>query len=122
MKIAIVTGAGSGVGRAVAQAFGRDGYAVVLAGRRAAALDETAAPIGPNAFAVPTDVSDRNSVAALHPSAVNLHACDSRCVVSSNAIRGRGTCTVSSASSASQGDTLIMKVWIDQDLCTGDGL
>jgi NAD(P)-dependent dehydrogenase (short-subunit alcohol dehydrogenase family) len=65
MKIAIVTGAGSGIGRAVAQAFGRDGYAVVLAGRRASALDETAALIGPNAFAVPTDVTDRSSVAAL---------------------------------------------------------
>jgi NAD(P)-dependent dehydrogenase (short-subunit alcohol dehydrogenase family) len=65
MKVALVTGAGSGIGKSVAQAFGREGYAVVLAGRRADALNEVAKSIGPNALAVPTDVADPKSVAAL---------------------------------------------------------
>lgn len=65
MKVALVTGAGSGIGRAVALAFGRDGYQVALAGRRAAALDEVAAAIGPGALAVPADVTDPASVAGL---------------------------------------------------------
>ena len=65
MKVAIVTGAGSGIGKAVAQAFGREGYAVVLAGRRADALNEVAKTIGDNALGVATDVTDPKSVAAL---------------------------------------------------------
>ena len=65
MKVAIVTGAGSGIGKAVAQALGRESYAVVLAGRRADALDEVAKSIGGNALAVATDVTDPKSVAAL---------------------------------------------------------
>ena len=65
MKVAIVTGAGSGIGKAVAQAFGREGYAVVLAGRRADALNEAAKTIGDNALGVATDVTDPQSVAAL---------------------------------------------------------
>jgi NAD(P)-dependent dehydrogenase (short-subunit alcohol dehydrogenase family) len=69
MKVAVVTGAGSGIGKAVAQAFGRDGYAVVLAGRRAEALETVARSIGSNALAVPTDVSDPASVAKLFAAA-----------------------------------------------------
>jgi NAD(P)-dependent dehydrogenase (short-subunit alcohol dehydrogenase family) len=67
MKIAIVTGAGSGIGRAVAVALDREGYAVVLAGRRRDMLDETAAKAGAGAQAlvVPTDVSDPVSVRQL---------------------------------------------------------
>ncbi len=66
-RIAIVTGAGSGVGRAAALALARAGWAVVLAGRRKDALDETAAmaPAGARILAMPTDVSDPASVAAL---------------------------------------------------------
>ena len=69
MKVAVVTGAGSGIGKAVAQAFGRDGYAVVLAGRRADALEAVAKSIGAKALAVPTDVSDPASVAKLFAAA-----------------------------------------------------
>jgi NAD(P)-dependent dehydrogenase (short-subunit alcohol dehydrogenase family) len=64
-KVAIITGAGSGVGRAVALAFLKDGYRTVLAGRRADALEETialsGAPAG-QALAVPTDVTNQASV------------------------------------------------------------
>jgi NAD(P)-dependent dehydrogenase (short-subunit alcohol dehydrogenase family) len=67
-KAAIVTGAGSGIGRAVALALAREGYAVVLAGRRAEALDETkraAADAASRMLAVPTDVGDPVPVRAL---------------------------------------------------------
>ena len=67
-KVAIVTGAGSGVGRSVALALLRDGYAVALAGRREAPLAATAQAAGEaaaRALPVPADVSDPASVAAL---------------------------------------------------------
>jgi NAD(P)-dependent dehydrogenase (short-subunit alcohol dehydrogenase family) len=67
-KIALVTGAGSGVGRAAALALLTEGYSVALAGRRAEALQETiglAGEAGPRALAVPTDVMHPGSVAAL---------------------------------------------------------
>jgi NAD(P)-dependent dehydrogenase (short-subunit alcohol dehydrogenase family) len=67
-KIALVTGAGTGIGRAVALALMRDGYAVTLAGRRQDKLDETAAAgqaFGGRSLAVATDVSDPNSVKAV---------------------------------------------------------
>ena len=60
-KVAIVTGAGSGIGRAVALALLGDGYTVALAGRRQAALEETRALSGPaadRALVVPSDVTD----------------------------------------------------------------
>ncbi len=65
-RVAVVTGAGSGVGRASALALLNDGYAVALAGRRAEALEETAgmAKAG-RALVVPTDVREPDSVAAL---------------------------------------------------------
>lgn len=65
MKVAIVTGAGSGIGRAVALALGREGYTVVLAGRRAEALAAVAREIGSRGLAVATDIADPQSVAAL---------------------------------------------------------
>jgi len=65
-KVAIVTGGGSGIGRAVALALAGVDYAVMLAGRRLGALNETVslAP-GKSLLAVPTDVTDAKSVAAL---------------------------------------------------------
>lgn len=67
-KIALVTGAGSGVGRLSAIALLEDGWTVVLAGRRAEplqALAAEAAARGQSAVAVPTDVTDPASVQAL---------------------------------------------------------
>jgi NAD(P)-dependent dehydrogenase (short-subunit alcohol dehydrogenase family) len=67
-KIVLVTGAGSGIGRAVVLAFLRDGYRVVLAGRRMAALRETieiANTDKSRALAVSTDVTDPASVGSL---------------------------------------------------------
>ncbi len=64
-KVAIVTGAGSGIGREAALALAREGYACVLAGRRAEALEETRAQAETNALAIPTDVRDPESVGAL---------------------------------------------------------
>ena len=67
-KVAVVTGAGSGIGRAVALELLAADYRVVLAGRRADRLDETVTLAGAhasNAVAVPADVTDPASVAAL---------------------------------------------------------
>ena len=67
-KVAIVTGAGSGIGRAVAHALLGEGYAVALAGRRHEALEETAREPGPPeglTLVVPTDVRDPSSVETL---------------------------------------------------------
>jgi NAD(P)-dependent dehydrogenase (short-subunit alcohol dehydrogenase family) len=67
-KVAVVTGAGSGIGRAVSLALQAAGYSVVLAGRRGAELERTAAmarPSGGEMIAVPTDIGDPAAVRAL---------------------------------------------------------
>ncbi len=65
-KVAIVTGAGSGIGREAAAALMGAGYRVGLAGRRREPLEQTAALVeGAEALAVATDVGDPDSVAAL---------------------------------------------------------
>jgi NAD(P)-dependent dehydrogenase (short-subunit alcohol dehydrogenase family) len=61
----VVTGAGSGVGRAVATALLQNGYSVALAGRRQDALEETAQLAGGNSLVIPTDVSKPDDVKAL---------------------------------------------------------
>ena len=71
-KIAIVTGAGTGIGKAAALALLNAGYRVVLAGRRLEPLAEVIAlsGAGERALAVPTDVSDPDSVKALFEATV----------------------------------------------------
>ena len=67
-RIALVTGAGSGIGRAASLALLKDGFSVVLAGRRRDALEGTAEAgkgLGPAILVVPTDVSDPAAVTAL---------------------------------------------------------
>lgn len=70
-RIAVVTGAGSGVGRAVATELLRAGWSVALAGRRVETLEETAALVpGGAALAVRTDVSRQEDVVALFAATV----------------------------------------------------
>ncbi|MEO7413067.1 MAG: SDR family oxidoreductase [Opitutaceae bacterium] len=68
VKVALVTGSGSGIGRACAQGLLRAGFAVVLAGRRAEALTETVTESGAPAdlaLTVPTDITNEESVRQL---------------------------------------------------------
>src|SRR5437899_1153742 len=66
-KVAVVTGAGSGVGRAAALRLAQEGAALVLVGRRAEPLEETRAllPRGTEALVHPADVGDPAAVAAM---------------------------------------------------------
>jgi NAD(P)-dependent dehydrogenase (short-subunit alcohol dehydrogenase family) len=72
-RIAIATGAGSGIGRTVSMALARRGYVIALAGRRPDALSETGLMVeraGGTAFCVATDVTDPASVDALFDAVV----------------------------------------------------
>ena len=69
-RVALVTGAGSGIGRASAVALSTVGFSLVLAGRRAEPLHETAAKLDGRSLVVPTDVGDVAAVDALFDRAV----------------------------------------------------
>ncbi len=64
-KVAVVTGAGSGIGRAVAVALGAAGFRLVLTGRRRVPLEETAQQVGAAALVLPVDVTNADAVAEL---------------------------------------------------------
>src|SRR4051812_49186046 len=67
-RVAVVTGASSGIGEATAKALASEGYAVALAARREERINQFADEIstnGGNALAIPTDVTDRSSARAL---------------------------------------------------------
>jgi NAD(P)-dependent dehydrogenase (short-subunit alcohol dehydrogenase family) len=72
-KVALVTGAGSGIGRAVAIALAGAGYRVAIAGRRAAPLEETSTAAGGKLLIIPTDVTDERAVKAMLESTLALH-------------------------------------------------
>lgn len=72
-KIAVVTGAGSGIGRAVAQRLAQDGASVVIGDRNVAGVEETARMIGATATAIALDVAEEASCRAIVESAVALH-------------------------------------------------
>jgi NAD(P)-dependent dehydrogenase (short-subunit alcohol dehydrogenase family) len=73
--VALITGAGSGIGQSCALALSREGYSVVLAGRRPAALQETIDKAGSGAdmIAVPTDVGDPAQVKTLFAAAKEMY-------------------------------------------------
>ena len=74
-KVAVITGGGTGVGRAAALALSAEGFAVVLSGRRPEPLKEVASEIGSTggrAIVVPTDVTDPESIRALFTRAVEV--------------------------------------------------
>jgi NAD(P)-dependent dehydrogenase (short-subunit alcohol dehydrogenase family) len=75
-KIAVITGAGSGIGRASAHALLEAGWNVVLAGRRRDMLEETATLAGlkpPRTLAVPTDIRDPAQIAGLYAAVKNTY-------------------------------------------------
>lgn len=61
-RVAVVTGGGRGIGRAVAEALGEDGWSVAVAGRTPDTIDEVARKLGPSGLAVQTDVTKPNDV------------------------------------------------------------
>ena len=71
-RVAVVTGGGSGIGRACALALAKDGWSVVVSGRRRALLDDTVAmgPAGAQMLAHPADVADPDHVKALFEAAL----------------------------------------------------
>lgn len=75
-RVALVTGAGSGIGAAVAAALLHAGWRVALAGRRAERLHATARDAGAGeAFAVPADVTDPGPAHAAGPARAALRGC-----------------------------------------------
>jgi NAD(P)-dependent dehydrogenase (short-subunit alcohol dehydrogenase family) len=84
-KIAVVTGAGSGIGLAIAERFGAEGAEVVLVGRRKQRLDEAAARIGGGARGVSLDVGEEAEMKALFDS---LPRVDLLCTCAGSAVFG----------------------------------
>jgi NAD(P)-dependent dehydrogenase (short-subunit alcohol dehydrogenase family) len=64
-KVAVITGGGTGIGRACAQALHREGAKVVIFGRRKEPLDKVARALGKNALAIPGDITDEKDLERL---------------------------------------------------------
>ncbi len=69
-KVAIVTGAGTGIGRAIALAFAREGARVAVVGRRNRLIEEVAGQIGHAALAIPADVTRKQDVGRIVDSTI----------------------------------------------------
>ena len=106
-KIAIVTGAGTGVGRAICAGLLKAGYKVAMAGRRRDALEAAAGEIaveGAQTLVVPTDVTDPASVPALFDATKRLSADSTSCSTMPASVPGRtagGRCRSSSGGGSS---------------------
>jgi NAD(P)-dependent dehydrogenase (short-subunit alcohol dehydrogenase family) len=72
-KVIVITGAGMGLGRALARRFGKDGDSVVLLGRTASKIEAAAAEIGERAMAVACDVTSADSVRAAFAQIAKRH-------------------------------------------------
>lgn len=72
-KVIVITGAGSGLGRALARRFGTDGDSVVLIARTRSKLEKVADEIGDNALAVPCDIGDPDAVRAAFATIAEKH-------------------------------------------------
>ena len=72
-KIIVITGAGKGLGRALARRFAADGEQVVLLGRTLATLEKVAAEIGPRAMPIACDVGSADSVRAAFAAIAKRH-------------------------------------------------
>ncbi|MEZ5737437.1 MAG: SDR family oxidoreductase [Novosphingobium sp.] len=72
-KVIVITGAGSGLGRALARRFGADGDSVVLIARTQSKLEKVAAEIGDNALPVPCDIGNADSVRAAFATIAEKH-------------------------------------------------
>jgi len=72
-RIALVTGAGTGIGKAAAIALASDGFTIVLTGRRREPLEAVAAQIGSQAHVQPADVSDPEAIAGLFDAIAQRH-------------------------------------------------
>ncbi len=90
-RTAIVTGGGSGIGRAIASAYVGEGASVVIAGRSPDRLHEAAEALGPRATAVATDVTDQDEVARLFAETVDRHGRVDVLVNSAGAFAGKIT-------------------------------
>lgn len=64
-RVAVITGGGSGIGRAIAERYATEGATVVIAGRDGAQIDKAAADIGGDAYSVPLDVTSKPAIAAM---------------------------------------------------------
>lgn len=87
-RTAIVTGGGSGIGRAIAAAFAAEGANVVIAGRSPDRLQAAADDLGDRVTAIPTDITDEDEVAALFTAAVGRHGTVDVLVNSAGAFAG----------------------------------